>query len=70
MNSKPNNCRFITNRENVRNGRRVKINIETASRIKLLLKENWNRKKIAELLSCSPYIIADIASERTWRDVL
>jgi hypothetical protein len=67
----PDNCRFITNLENVRNGRKAKINVKIASKIKTLLalKEGTYRD-IANLCGCSVYIVADISKRRTWRDVI
>jgi hypothetical protein len=65
----PDNCRFITNKENIRNGRAAKITISTAKRISELLREGkFTRSVIADICGCSKYIVADIARGRTWND--
>lgn len=64
----PENCRLVTNQENIRNSRKVKICVGVASDIKRMLGSGKSMEEVSKKLGCSLYIVEDIARGRTWRD--
>lgn len=68
-NYEPNNCRFVTAKENNRNKDNV-ISSKKAIEIKILLKaKKHNHYQISEITGCKLHIIRDISANRTWGDI-
>lgn len=68
-NYEPNNCRWVTQKENARNKSTVKLTIKKATEIKRLYTDaNMKAVDIAKEYSVSDSTIADIVKGRTWKD--
>ena len=67
-NYEPNNCRWITQIENNRNGARSKITSEEAREI-LYLHGTYINIDIAEAYGITPSVVCNIAKGRLWPDV-
>lgn len=65
----PENCRFVTVTENSRNTGRNRITAATAARVKELLSTGIRQIDIARDLNVPSYIISQIATGCTWRDI-
>lgn len=66
----PNNCRWVTHRENSRNRNNVKLKYDDVIKIKILLKnKNFTHKQIADIFNVKKSCIADISRNRTWKEI-
>lgn len=66
----PENCRFVTRTENIRNSSATKLNVVEVKKIKVLLKEGeLTQREIGKLFNVSEGIIQRIKSRKTWADV-
>ena len=64
------NCRWVTKIKNIRNSRKTKLNVSKVKSIKKLLQSTaLTYKEIAGFFNVTKHAIADIATNRTWRDV-
>jgi len=63
----PDNCRFITMRENTQNRRSTILNAEI---VKSIRSSNLKRIELAKLYGCSLSMIHAILQNRTWQDIM
>ncbi len=69
-NYEPNNCRWVTNKVNVRNSSLTKINPDTVKKIKELLQtKKFTQKIIAKMTGTSAGIVQSISSGNSWADI-
>ncbi len=62
------NCRFVTARENMRNNRQTKLNIEIATNIKKMLSQGIKQKDIAKIYNIDASSVSNIKRGITWHD--
>ena len=66
-NYEPNNCRFITKTENLKNQRRIKINLEKANEIRTLYNSrSYTQEQLAEKYNVSQSTISEIIINKRW----
>lgn len=65
-NYEPSNCRFVTHRDNSRNRRTGKLNIETVSEIRRLLSEGYAGPQLARMFSVHHSLIYRIKLNQIW----
>jgi hypothetical protein len=66
-NYEPNNCRWVTRKENVRNSRTVKLDIKKARDIRAYWNSGlYSKKSIAEIYNVSISCIYSIVTNVTW----
>ena len=64
------NCHWVTKIKNLRSSRHTKLNVSKVKDIKWSLRRaNQTYKEIASRFNVTKHAIADIATNRTWRDV-
>lgn len=69
-NYEPDNCRWITQAQQIRNSNSTKLNFLKVQVIKKLLKESKLRQwEIAEIFNVSRPTINSVNRERTWKDI-
>lgn len=64
----PDNCRWVTNTENIRNSSATKLNKDKILLIKKLRKENVSTKEISIMFSISQRQVYNIINDRHWRE--
>lgn len=70
-NYEPNNCRWTTQQEQVRNSRQTKLNPLKVQVIKKLLKESClKHRQIAEIFNIACSMISHINTGKNWRDII
>lgn len=62
----PENCRFVTQKENMRNNSQTKLNIDTVNEIKKLLSNGVKQKEIAKIYNVDASSISNINRGVTW----
>lgn len=63
----PENCQFITHKENSRKTRRTVMSMDNARKIRELHKsKKYKRIELAEMFGCSIHVIKQVAYGRTW----
>lgn len=63
----PDNCRFVTRKENMRNTSRLKLSIEKVREIRQkYIPFRYTRKELAEEFNCSVGTIKQVISHKTW----
>jgi hypothetical protein len=62
----PSNCRFVTSRENNRNRRNNKLNVESVAEIRRLLAEGFSGCKLARMFSVDRSLIYRIKLNKQW----
>ena len=66
-NYEPDNCRFVTSKENMRNKRGVKITLEIANEIRELYKTgSYKQQELAEFYNVSSRTISYIINNKIW----
>ena len=63
----PENCRFITRTQNMRNSSATKLDEEKVARIKARLEAGESRQKVADDFNISRGAIRDIDNGNTWK---
>ena len=67
----PENCRFTTRKENIRNSSATKLNIQKVKKIKKLLKERkLLQREIAKIFNVAQCSISRIKIEKGWAEVI
>ena len=68
-NYEPSNCRWVTHKQNTRNRRTTKLNLEIANEIKTLYKTNkYTQRQLAKKYEVGQSIICSILNNKNWRD--
>jgi len=63
----PENCNFVTRRENVRNQRRVKLTMDKAKEIRILYTSgNYTRKELSIKYNVSIFTIDNVIYNKKW----
>lgn len=65
----PDNCRWVTRAENVRNSTTTKLSVAEVKEIKKLLQHGYSQRKIGVLYNVSKSCIKAISDNKTWRDI-
>lgn len=69
-NYEPSNCRFVTHKENMKNTRQCKINIQKANEIRELYKtDKYTQKELGEMYDLKQNYISKIINNKTWENL-
>lgn len=68
-NYSPDNCRWITRLENLRNRDKQTINEEIAFKIKIKLLNGESKRSLAKEFNCSLDIVNSLYTNKAWRDI-
>ena len=67
----PENCRFITHTENMRNSSSAKLNVEKVRKIRELLKKGkLSQEKIGKIFGVEQAVISKVKLKVSWADVI
>ena len=68
-NYEPNNCKWATQTEQIRNSRTAKLTVEKVRKIRRLYRAGLTQDKIAKLFDVVQVTISSIVRRKTWIEV-